>query len=429
LWIYAIAFGISLLLVLLATPLIRRLAVWLGAIDMPHDRKVHEKPTPTLGGLSIFLAVLVSLLACKILLALGWVTSGPEGITSALSSPQLLGIILAATFIALLGAIDDMRHLSPWIKLAGQVMASLLLVSFGVEITTLALPHGNVLDFSASPLLSILLTIIWMVAFTNIINLIDGLDGLAAGIVLISSVAFFFYGSRIGADSNTLQAMVIAAAVGGACLGFLRYNFNPASIFMGDSGAMFLGFILGAISIQGILKRTAVATMFTPMIILAVPILDTGLAILRRARSGKPFHYADKEHIHHRLLYLGHSQRQAVLIIYLWTGLLTAIALALEFVSSKRVVLILLGAGLLVFLATTLPRIIMGGRIIEAEEDELEEAEPDELPSEEALDGPPAAGNAEAKPGPASIELGLPGEQASKPALLSDGGGTEQQLD
>lgn len=384
-WIYGLAFGVALVLVLLLTPLLRRLAVWLGAIDMPHDRKVHENPTPTLGGLGIFLAVLVALCACKILFAVHPVASAPQGLESALSSPQLLGIVLAATFIALLGAIDDMRRLSPWMKLAGQVMASLLLVSFGVEITTLALPHGNVLDLSASPLLAILLTVIWMVAFTNIINLIDGLDGLAAGIALISSVAFFIYGSRIGADASTLQAMVISAAVGGACLGFLRYNFNPASIFMGDSGAMFLGFILGAISIQGILKRTAVATMFTPMIVLAVPILDTGLAILRRARSGKPFHYADKEHIHHRLLYIGHSQRQAVLIIYLWTGLLTAIALVMEFVSSKRAVLILLGVGVLVFLATTLPRIIMGGRIIEKEE-ELEESGPEyEAEAEEGV--------------------------------------------
>ncbi|OFW56310.1 MAG: hypothetical protein A2W01_01355 [Candidatus Solincola sediminis] len=379
-WVYGLAFGVSLVLVLVITPLTRRLATWLGAIDMPHDRKVHENPTATLGGLAIFIAVLISLLACKVLFSLLPISSIPEGVASAMSSPQLLGIILAATFIALLGAIDDMRHLSPWMKITGQVMAALMLVSFGVEITTLALPRGNVLDLSASPLLSILLTIIWMVAFTNIINLIDGLDGLAAGIVLISSIAFFFYGSRIGADSNTLQAMVISAAVGGACLGFLKYNFNPASIFMGDSGSMFLGFILGAISIQGILKRTAVATMFTPIIILAVPILDTGLAIFRRARSGKPFHYADKEHIHHRLLYLGHSHRQTVLIIYLWTGLLTAIALAMEFVASKKVVLILLGAGTLVFFATTLPRIIMGGRMIEEEENQLDALESAEAP-------------------------------------------------
>lgn len=372
--IYLTAFAVSLALVLLLTPFARRLAVWLGAVDMPHDRKVHENPTPTLGGVAILLAVIVSLLVCKVLVSYSSALARPQGMVDALSSYQLLGIILASTFIAVMGAVDDMRHLSPWMKLAGQVMAALVLVSFGVEISSIALPRGNVLDLTASPILSILLTIVWMVAFTNIINLIDGLDGLAAGIAFISAVAFFFYGSRVGGDPNTLQAMVISAAVGGACLGFLRYNFNPASIFMGDSGAQFLGFILGAISIQGILKRTAVATLFTPIIILAVPIIDTGLAIFRRARKGRPFHYADKEHIHHRLLYIGHSQRQAVLVIYLWTAVLTGVALALEFVTSKIVVLILLAAGFLVFLATTLPRIVIGGREFEEEVEALEAA-------------------------------------------------------
>ncbi len=365
--IYLTAFTISLVLVLLLTPFARRLALWLGAVDMPHDRKVHENPTPTLGGVAILLAVVLSLLACKLLVSYSRTMAGPQGVVDALSSYQLLGIILASTFIAVMGAVDDMRHLSPWMKLAGQVMGALVLVSFGVEISSIALPRGNVLDLTASPLLSILLTIVWMVAFTNIINLIDGLDGLAAGIAFISAVAFFFYGSRVGGDPNTLQAMVVSAAVGGACLGFLRYNFNPASIFMGDSGAQFLGFILGASSIQGILKRTAVATLFTPIIILAVPIIDTGLAIFRRARKGRPFHYADKEHIHHRLLYIGHTQRQAVLIIYLWTAVLTGIALALEFVASKMVALVLLAAGFLVFLASTLPRIVSGGRELEEE--------------------------------------------------------------
>ena len=169
--------------------------------------------------------------------------------------------------------------------------------------------------------------------------------------------------------------MIISAAVGGACLGFLRYNFNPASIFMGDSGAMFLGFTLGAISIQGILKRTAVATLFTPIIILAIPILDTGLAIVRRTRTGLPFHHADKEHIHHRLLYIGHSQRQAVSIIYLWSALLTGIALSLQFVKSRTVVFVLLGVAVASFIVTVLPRIIMGGRIMEEEEVDIDQNE------------------------------------------------------
>jgi len=366
--VYFLAFGAALALVLLLTPAARRLAVWLGAVDMPHDRKVHENPTPTLGGLAIYLAVIISLLLCKVFTGYDSLVSHPEGVVEAMSSYQFLGIIIASTFIFAIGAVDDMRYLSPWLKLTGQVMAALLLVSFGVEISTVSFTSGNVIDLTASPILSILLTVVWMVAFTNIINLIDGLDGLAAGICLISATAFFFYGTQVGADASIVQAMVISAAVGGACLGFLRYNFHPASVFMGDSGAMFLGFILGAVSIQGILKRTAVATLFTPMIILAVPIVDTGLAILRRARTGKPFHHADKEHIHHRLLYLGHSQRQAVSIIYFWTALLTGIALSLEFVESKTVIYVLLALAAVSFLALALRRVVIGGRMMEEEQ-------------------------------------------------------------
>ena len=366
--IYFLAFATALVLVFLLTPVARRLALWMGAVDMPHDRKVHENPTPTLGGVAIYLAVIISLLVCKVVISYESLVSHPEGMVEAMSSYQFLGIIIASSFVFALGAIDDMRYLSPWLKLTGQVMAALLLVSFGVEISTISFTSGNVIDLTASPILSILLTVVWMVAFTNIINLIDGLDGLAAGICLISATAFFFYGTQVGADASIVQAMVISAAVGGACLGFLRYNFHPASIFMGDSGAMFLGFILGAVSIQGILKRTAVATLFTPMIILAIPIIDTGLAILRRARTGKPFHHADKEHIHHQLLYLGHSQRQAVLIIYFWTALLTGIALSLEFVESKTVIYILLALAGISFLALALRRVVIGGRMMEEEE-------------------------------------------------------------
>ncbi len=377
--VYITAFAVSLLLSLLLTPPVRRLALWLDAVDMPHDRKVHENPTPTLGGLAIFLAVFLSLLLCKVLLGFTSVLAAPKGLNEAMSSMQLLGIILSATFVTLLGAVDDMRYISPWMKLIGQVIAALMLVSFGVEITSIALPHGTVIDLTASPVLSLLITVVWMVAFTNIINLIDGLDGLAAGIAFISAIAFFIYGWSVGGDPNTLQAMVISAAVGGACLGFLRYNFNPASIFMGDSGSLFLGFILGAISIQGILKRTAVATLFTPMIILAVPIIDTGMAILRRARKGQPFHYADKEHIHHRLLYIGHTQRQAVSIIYLWTVLLTGIALTLEFTASKTVAIVLLAVGVVSLGAITLPRIIIGGRELEKQGDGEEEQQDADL--------------------------------------------------
>lgn len=359
--IYLITFAIALILALFLTPLNRLFSQKVGAIVMPHDRKIHERPTPTMGGIAMFVAVLLSLLACKILVST--VQTGiPRGLREALSSQELLGILLSSFLILLLGVWDDLRELSPLAKLTGQVVAVLVMISFGVEIRSISFIRGNFIDLSGSPAASIFLTLVWMVAFINFINLIDGLDGLAAGVACISAAAFFIYGTQVGADQSVLQAMVIAAAIGGATLGFLYHNFNPASIFMGDSGAMFLGFILGALSIQGILKRAAVATVFPPLIILAIPIADTGLAILRRMRGHQPVHHADKEHIHHRLLYLGHTQKQAVLLIYLWTGLLTAVALTLEFASSKRLVFILLVITLASFLLSVIPRFLKARR-------------------------------------------------------------------
>ncbi len=356
--IYIITFATALVLALLFTPINRRFSQRVGAVVMPHDRKIHEKPTTTMGGIAMYLAVLLALLACKILVSTMDPSSLPRGIREALSSQELLGILLASLIILLLGVWDDLRELSPLAKLTGQVAAVLVMISFGVEIRSISYIRGDFIDLSGSPAASILLTLVWMVAFINFINLIDGLDGLAAGVACISAAAFFIYGTQVGQDQAVLQAMVISAALGGATLGFLYYNFNPASIFMGDSGAMFLGFILGAISIQGILKRAAVATALPPLIVLAIPIVDTGLAIIRRMRGHLPVHHADKEHIHHRLLYLGHSQKQAVLLIYLWTGLLTAVALVLEFTSNKKLFFVLLLVTLASFLLSVIPRFL-----------------------------------------------------------------------
>jgi UDP-GlcNAc:undecaprenyl-phosphate GlcNAc-1-phosphate transferase len=372
--IYLVVFLSALAFSLAFTPLIRHLAVRLGAIVMPHDRKVHEKPTPTLGGIAIFLAVLFSLLVGKIVVSLVSPEHFPRGIREALSSPEFLGILLSSLIILVLGIIDDLREISPFRKLIGQIIAVLVLISFGVEIRSISFIRGDLIDLSGSPLASITLTILWMVAFINFINLIDGLDGLAAGVTCISAVAFFVYGTQVGMDQSVIQAMVIATVVGGACLGFLFYNFNPASIFMGDAGAMFIGFILGAISIQGILKRAAVATLFTPLIIFAIPILDTGLAILRRIRLRRPIHHADKEHIHHRLLYLGHSQKQAVLLIYLWTALLTGIALTLEFARSKELFFILMVVIFLSLVVIVFPKMIRARREEEYQHDLAEES-------------------------------------------------------
>lgn len=373
--IYLLAFLIALAVVLLATPPVKKLAEWLGAIDKPQDRKIHENPTPTLGGIAIFLGVLVAVLVVKLLTAYTHWSSAPDGIRQALSAREFLGILVASTMILIMGMVDDLRRLSPWTKLGGQVIATLTLIAFGVNIGTISFRAGNTIDLAGSPILSILLTLLWIVFFTNVINLIDGLDGLAAGISAIAAGAFFFYGTQVGLDQSIVQAMLIAAAVGGATLGFLRYNFNPAKIFMGDCGAQFLGFILGAISIQGILKRTAVVSLFTPLIILAIPVGDTLLAIVRRARAHQPFHQPDKNHIHHRLLQIGHSQRQAVLLIYFWTALFTVIALAREFVRSRTIIYVLLAVAFASFLVTILPRLAREQDGNEGREDEVKNTE------------------------------------------------------
>ncbi len=359
--IYLITFVIALILALFLTPLNRLFSQKVGAIVMPHDRKIHERPTPTMGGIAMFIAVLLSLLVCKILVAT-METGIPRGLREALSSLELLGILLSSFIILLLGAWDDLRELSPLAKLTGQVVAVLVMISFGVEIRSISFIRGSFIDLSGSPAASIFLTLVWMVAFINFINLIDGLDGLAAGVACISAAAFFIYGTQVGADQSVLQAMVIAAAIGGATLGFLYHNFNPASIFMGDSGAMFLGFILGALSIQGILKRAAVATVFPPPDHPGHPHRRYGAG--HPAAHARPPAGAPRRQGAHSpsMLYLGHTQKQAVLLIYLWTGLLTAVALTLEFASSKRLVFILLMITLASFLLSVIPRFLKARR-------------------------------------------------------------------
>ncbi len=371
---YILVFVSALILVFIFTPLVRYLANRLGIIVMPHDRKIHENPTPSLGGVAIFLAIILSLFLCKVAISVAPSNYFPRGMREALSSLDFFGILISSLLILLVGVVDDIRDLSAMSKLLGQIIAVLVMISFGVQITSISFIRGNVIDLSGSPIASIFLTLLWMVAFINFINLIDGLDGLAAGVVLISAAAFFLYGRQVGGDQSILQAMVVSAAIAGATLGFLFFNFNPASIFMGDAGSMFLGFILGAISIQGILKRAAVATLFPPLIIFAIPIVDTILAIFRRIRLHRPIHHADKEHIHHRLLFLGHSQKQAVLLIYLWTALLTGIALTLEFARSKQLFFILLVVIMFSFIITIIPRILRARKEEEYRRDLAEES-------------------------------------------------------
>ncbi len=343
--LYFIAFGAALVSVLVLTPLVRWAAERLGAVDIPEDRKVHEKITPTLGGVAIYLSMMIG--------AAVYLVFRHNRV-----SADLAGVLLGATVIVIFGAIDDVRGLSPVSKLFGQVLGAGVLVVMGVQIQNIRIP--GLAMVSLSPELSVVVSLVWVVAFINIINLIDGLDGLAAGITCIASFSMFYYATQTGVGSTFVDAALISIVMAGATLGFLRYNFNPASIFMGDSGSMLLGFMLGAVTIQGVLKSIAAAALVVPVIALAIPIIDTGMAIARRLRKGMPVTHADKEHIHHRLLNMGHSQRQAVLLIYFWTSLLCGLSLALKFMSNNRLLWIVLGLTIGGFVITTVPRVVRG---------------------------------------------------------------------
>lgn len=343
---YYISFGVSLVAVLLLTPVVKHIALRIGAIDVPEDRKVHEKDTPTLGGLAMFAGIMLGI-AVYVLIAKEKTTG------------DLLGVVIGASIIVLFGAIDDIKPLSPLSKLFGQVLAAGVLVIMGVQIQNVHIPGTPI--FSLSPELSVILSLVWVVAFTNLINLIDGLDGLAAGITCITAFSMFYYTTETGVGGVFVDAALISIVLAGASLGFLRYNFNPASIFMGDSGSMLLGFLLGAATIQGVLKSIAAVAFFVPLIALAIPILDTSLAIIRRVRRGQPIMHADKEHIHHRLLNMGHDQRKAVLLLYFWTALLCGVSLAIKFSFNNPVLWLLLVASVACFLFTVIPPILMGG--------------------------------------------------------------------
>jgi UDP-GlcNAc:undecaprenyl-phosphate/decaprenyl-phosphate GlcNAc-1-phosphate transferase len=319
----------------ISTPLVRRFAQRIGAIDRPNDRKVHANPTPTLGGLAIFLGLVV---------AGGVASFMPEFEGFFMQSSQPLGIAAAALVILLLGVIDDFRPLSAAPKLAGQVFAGGLLFLSGVKMQFVLLPSSV---YSLSDDVSVLVTVIWIIAMVNAVNLIDGLDGLAAGIVAIAAASFFVYTynlveiGNLGLDSSS--APMIAIIIVGAALGFLRHNFHPARIFMGDSGSMLLGLVLGATTIVGIGKAPtnyttdpanvllAYSALWIPAMVVAIPILDAFLAIVRRVRGRRNVFHADKEHLHHRLMDLGHGHKQAVVVMYVWSALAAGAGLAFTF--------------------------------------------------------------------------------------------------
>lgn len=284
---------------ILLTPLVKRLAFRIGAVDAPNYRKVHARIMPRLGGLAIFLAFIIG-----VTILYSFLVHTKHG-----SHEALLAIIIGACIIVITGVIDDMREISAKAKMLGQLVAALIVVFVGgIEIEMVNLPFLGTLDFG---LLSIPLTIIWIIGITNAINLIDGLDGLAAG---VSTIALITIAVMAFILSNVF-VLALAAILAVASLGFLFYNFHPAKIFMGDTGALFLGFMISVLALLGFKNITFVA-LIIPIIILGVPISDTFFAIVRRVRMKKKWSDPDKSHLHHRLLDMGFTHRQTVLIIY-----------------------------------------------------------------------------------------------------------------
>lgn len=297
------------------TPLARKLAVKLDAVDYPSSRRINTSPIPRLGGLAVF-AGLSAACVLQIVgtLAWGWPSALIPHPSMAINYPLLAGAFLV---IVATGAVDDVVQLSPRMKLVGQVVAAALAAASGLLIHAVVNPFGaGEVDLGW---LSYPVTIVYLVAYTNIINLIDGLDGLATGVSAIAACSMFSF--AILADRADAAALSIALV--GACLAFLRYNFHPASIFLGDSGALMLGFALGTASLLNVSRVAALTSMIMPLIVAGVPILDTLSAIVRRKRAHISIGQADKGHIHHRLIQEGFDQKQAVLFIYAWTILLS----------------------------------------------------------------------------------------------------------
>lgn len=313
------AFLVSGVLSFILTPVAKKIAHKIGAIDVPKDeRRMHKQPIPRLGGLAVFFAFLVSI----VLLI-------PVDI-------ELQGILLGAVVIVVLGVIDDSVSLPAIVKLFVQIVAALIVVLHGVRIDVLS----NVNVFSNNAYLSLgvwsaPVTVVWIVAITNAVNLIDGLDGLSVGVCTIASLSLLV----ISAIVSEFTIVVIMAALAGACMGFLPYNMNPAKIFVGDTGATFLGFILATMSIQGMFKTYAILSFAAPFLVLGLPIFDTVFAICRRLLQGQSPMHADRGHIHHRLIDVGFNQKQTVLILYLISGILGISAVLLTSSGAVRALL------------------------------------------------------------------------------------------
>jgi UDP-GlcNAc:undecaprenyl-phosphate GlcNAc-1-phosphate transferase len=301
------AFGLALVVVWVTTPVAGRIAWRVGAIDRPSDRGLHQFPTARFGGVALLVGALAA------------------GLVFLPNDRETHAILAGAVVIAFVGAADDLLELTADVKLVGQILAAVIPVASGVRVANFTLPFlGHVdLGWASYPA-----TVLFLVALMNVVNFIDGVDGLAAGVCTIAAITFAVIALSLDRDAAGILAMITA----GGALGYLRHGFHPASIFLGDSGSNLLGYLLGAIAVQGALKTNAVVALLFPLVILAVPILDSSFVLAKRIKYGKPVYKADNWHFHHRFAAIGFSQRRTVLYLYGWTLSLAALALALRFV-------------------------------------------------------------------------------------------------
>jgi UDP-GlcNAc:undecaprenyl-phosphate GlcNAc-1-phosphate transferase len=303
--VYGAAAALGIVVAL--TPAVGGMARLLGVVDEPGGRRVNRRAVPRLGGLALFLGFVVPSLAFLDL------------------NQDARGLLLGAALATTVGAIDDFRGLAWWGKLSGQVAAAAVPVAFGTWVTRFTFPVVGVHELPAwigGPV-----TVIGIVAIMNMVNFLDGLDGLAAGVAAIASFTFCVIALSLGKP----QTALVSAIVLGGCLGFLRHNFYPARIFMGDSGALLLGFVLATESVQGLLKTATLVALVLPLLVLAIPILDTSFVVAKRLKYGNPIWTADRTHLHHRFVNIGFSQRRAVAYLYAWCASLAAAALATRF--------------------------------------------------------------------------------------------------
>jgi len=309
--------ALAFIVALLGTPLVKRLALKIKAVDRPDARKVHNGIMPRLGGLAICLAFWTAILLTQPL------------------SREIVSLLVGGLLIVIIGVVDDTRGLSPRIKLLGQIAAACVVLYGGIRVEFLTSPIAGIIDLKY---FSYFITILWIIGVTNAVNLIDGLDGLAAGVSAIAAITLGIVSILEGYQEVAGLAFILAASI----LGFLKYNFHPAQLFMGDTGSLFLGFNLAAIAIIGLTKSATVISLFLPVVILGIPIADTFFAIIRRYFNGKPIFSPDKDHLHHRLLALGLSHKHTVLAIYGVSAVLGASAVVTALVATPQGVLIML---------------------------------------------------------------------------------------